>query len=124
MKKGLSNSFSCFLVLPRRGDIRAVHAPGIAGPVVPGAEYLFDDVAHAAVPARELRNVARGFDHLGCRIRGTDGDSDCLHTLQVRDVVAHVDCVPGVDALLGEAGSSPWRAKKSCMADILSMQSR
>ena len=76
-----------------------MHAPGIAGPVVPGAEYLFDDVAHAAVPARELRNVARGFDHLGCRIRGTDGDSDCLHTLQVRDVVAHVDDVRRIESV-------------------------
>lgn len=50
-----------------------MHAPGIAGPVVPGAEYLFDDVAHAAVPARELRNVARGFDHLDAASEGQTG---------------------------------------------------
>lgn len=77
MKRGcltvLDSPFRCFLVLPRRGDIRAVHAPGIAGPVVPGAEYLFDDVAHAAVPARELRNVARGFDHLDAASEGQTG---------------------------------------------------
>lgn len=79
-----------------------MHAPGIAGPVAPGAEYLFDDVAHAAVPARELRNVARGFDHLGRGIRGTDGDSDCFHTLQVRDVVAHVDNVRRIESVACE----------------------
>lgn len=98
------NSVPCFIlkILPRCGDIRAVHAPGIAGPVAPGAEYLFDDVAHATVPARELRNVARGFDHLGRGIRGTDGDSDCLHTLQVRDVVAHVDDVRRIESVACE----------------------
>lgn len=98
------NSVPCFIlkILPRCGDIRAVHAPGIAGPVAPGAEYLFDDVAHAAVPARELRNVARGFDHLGRGIRGTDGDSDCFHTLQVRDVVAHVDNVRRIESVACE----------------------
>mgnify|MGYP000772141517 CR=1 FL=1 len=106
MKKGLSNSFrqplSLLFGFTATRRYSSCACPGNRGPSRPWRGVPFDDVAHAAVPARELRNVARGFDHLGCRIRGTDGDSDCLHTLQVRDVVAHVDDVRRIESVACE----------------------
>ena len=71
------------------------------GPVASGTQHLLDNVTHGTSPSLELRDVARYLQYLDGRVGRADRHTHLTHTLQIGDVVTHIEYIFGLEVVLG-----------------------